>query len=61
MKLIFDPVKRDTTLRIRGLDFTDAAELFAGVHKTRTDTRRIISMRKANEREQKRFAPPDAH
>ena len=61
MKLIFDPVKRDTTLRIRGLDFADAAELFAGVHKTRTDTRRIISMRKANERERKRFTPRDAN
>ena len=91
MKLIFDPVKRDTTLRIRGLDFADAAELFAGVHKTRTDTRRdygevrfisigfvrsrmmvvvwaqrgdtrrVISMRKANERERKRFTPRDAN
>ena len=87
MKLTFDPIKRDATLRVRGLDFADATELFAGFHKTRADnrrdygearfistgfaggrmtvvvwaqrgdTRRIISMRKANERERKRFAP----
>jgi uncharacterized protein len=81
----FDPAKREATLRERGLDFLDAAEVFAGpevtfedmrydysepqfatygllngrlvaVIWTETETgRRIISMRKANEREQIRF------
>lgn len=32
MKITFDPAKRDWTLRERGLDFADAAELFAGRH-----------------------------
>lgn len=30
MKITFDPAKRDWTLRERGLDFGDAAEIFAG-------------------------------
>jgi uncharacterized DUF497 family protein len=30
MKITFDPVKRASTLRDRGLDFADAAEVFAG-------------------------------
>lgn len=30
MQITFDPVKRDTTLAERGLDFADAAEVFAG-------------------------------
>ncbi|SFK83241.1 BrnT family toxin [Methylocapsa palsarum] len=30
MKITFDPVKRDKTLAERGLDFADAAEVFAG-------------------------------
>ena len=30
MKITFDPVKRDATLRDRGLDFEEAAEVFAG-------------------------------
>ena len=30
MKIIFDPVKRAATLQSRGLDFDDAAEVFAG-------------------------------
>jgi uncharacterized DUF497 family protein len=31
MKLTFDPVKRAVTLAERGLDFEDAADLFAGI------------------------------
>ena len=30
MKITFDPAKRDWTLRERGLDFAEAAEVFAG-------------------------------
>ena len=30
MKITFDPVKRVSTLRDRGLDFADAVEVFAG-------------------------------
>ncbi len=63
----FDPAKRDKTLGERGLDFARAAEVFAGtvgtldgrmvvmVWTTRGEARRIISMRKANEREQARY------
>jgi uncharacterized DUF497 family protein len=29
-KITFDPIKRDWTLRERGLDVADAAEVFAG-------------------------------
>ena len=86
MQIEFDPNKRDQTLVQRGLDFAEAAEVFAGVHVTaedarfdygeprwttvgvlrgrmvivvwtpRGEVRRIISMRKANEREIARFA-----
>ena len=31
MRITFDPAKRETTLRERGLDFADASEVFAGV------------------------------
>jgi uncharacterized DUF497 family protein len=85
MKITFDAAKRDATLRDRGLDFADAAEIFAGrtldfaddrqdygeqriitvgelagrmvivVWTPRGEDRRIISMRKANEREQARL------
>lgn len=85
MELTFDAAKRDQTLRARGLDFADAAKVFAGHHFTRVDdrqaygedryisvgllegrmvilvwtprgaARRIISMRKANEREQQKY------
>lgn len=85
MKITFDAAKRDATLRDRGLDFADAAEVFAGrtldfaddrqdygeqriitvgelagrmvivVWTPRGEDRRIISMRKANEREQARL------
>lgn len=81
MQIEFDPDKHDKTLEERGLDFSRAEEVFAGVHLTREDmredyveqrfqtagwldsrivivvwtprgeARRIISMRKANERE----------
>jgi uncharacterized DUF497 family protein len=86
MRISFDPVKRETTLFARGLDFARAGELFAGPTVTfdderhnygeprlitagylddrlvvvawtpRDGTRRIISMRKANEREIAKFA-----
>ena len=85
MKLAWDEAKRRATLRERGLDFSDATELFDGFNFTiednrkdygeirysssghigerlcfviwtqRGDARHIISLRKANEREQKRF------
>ena len=31
MQIEFDPDKRDKTLTLRGLDFAQAAEVFAGV------------------------------
>jgi uncharacterized protein len=85
MRITFDPAKRDRTLRERGLDFTDAEEVFAGptldeedkrtdygetrmvtigywrarmmvvVWTPREGGRHVISMRKANEREQARY------
>ena len=90
MKITFDPPKRDRTLRERQIDFADAREVFAGLHRTVLDTRfdygeeryvtagmlrerlvivvwtlrgddedadcrHVISMRKANAREQRRF------
>jgi uncharacterized DUF497 family protein len=87
MRISFDPAKRDKTLTERGLDFDDAALVFAGVtleledtrmdygekrvicygrlegrmvvvgYTTRDAVRHVFSMRKANEREQKRIAP----
>ncbi|OFZ66845.1 MAG: hypothetical protein A2V79_07850 [Betaproteobacteria bacterium RBG_16_56_24] len=87
MRITFDPTKRDKTLSERGLDFDDAALIFAGVTLEVEDTRKdydemrvicygllegrmivvgytprgadrhVFSMRKANEREQKRIAP----
>ena len=91
MKITFDPVKRDRTLRERELDFTDAAVVFGGPtitfeddrfdypevrfvtvgfladrmvvlvwtpdpDGTNEECRRIISMRKANVREQTRYS-----
>ena len=86
MQIEFNPAKRDKTLTERRLDFTRAAEVFAGVNVTaedarfdygeprfttagvldgrmvvlvwtpRGEVRRIISMRKANERESSKFA-----
>lgn len=90
MKITFDPGKRESTLRERGLDFEDAMAVFAGPTFTFEDDRfdypevrfvtvgllagrmimlvwtfdpsidddegrRVISMRKANAREQARF------
>ena len=85
--ITYDPVKRETTLRERGLDFLDAALVFAGPTITNQDIRyeygeerfvtigflenrmvvvawtprgadrHVFSMRKANDRETKRFGP----
>lgn len=85
VEITFDPAKREATLTHRGLDFADAAEVFAGqtfrfedhradygevrmiavgmlrsrmvvlVYTDRPTGRHIISMRKANEREQARY------
>jgi uncharacterized DUF497 family protein len=85
VRIIYDPAKREWTLRVRGLDFSDAPEVFAGpaltlpdlrgdygedryitygrlrgrmvalVWTPRGNERRIISMRKANVREQTRL------
>jgi uncharacterized DUF497 family protein len=85
VELSFDPAKRAITLAQRGLDFADAAEVFAGpvfeqddlrtdygecrvitigllrtrmvvlVWTPRGAARHIISMRKANDREQQRY------
>jgi len=40
MAIEFDREKRDRTLRERGLDFADAAEVFAGPVMTSPDNRR---------------------
>ena len=40
MQITFDPVKRAKTLTERGLDFADAALIFAGVTIEIEDTRR---------------------
>ena len=40
MRVTFDPVKRATTLTERGLDFADAALIFAGVTVAIEDTRK---------------------
>jgi len=85
MRITFDPEKRRITLEQRGLDFADAAEVFAGTTLDAPDirkdygepriitvghlrgrmviiawtprgrARRVISMRKANDREKKKF------
>jgi len=47
MEFEFDDAKRDKTLAERGLDFSRAVEVWT----PRNEVRRIISMRKANERE----------
>lgn len=87
MQIEFDTDKRDKTMTERGLDFTRAGEVFAGVTVTiedarqnygearfttvgtldgrsivlvwtpRGEARRIISMRKANEREIAKYGP----
>ena len=40
MRITFDPAKRDKTLAERGLDFSDAAIVFAGVTVEVEDTRK---------------------
>jgi uncharacterized DUF497 family protein len=40
MKITFDPAKRASTLEDRGLDFADAAEVFAGKALNIPDDRR---------------------
>ncbi len=40
MRITFDPTKRDKTLSERGLDFADAALIFAGVTLEVEDTRK---------------------
>ena len=40
MRITFDPAKRAVTLQQRGLDFADAAEVFAGQTASRIDDRR---------------------
>jgi hypothetical protein len=87
VKITFDPRKRDAALSERGLNFEDAALLFAGITLELEDTREdygekrmicfgtlegrmivvgytprgadrhVFSMRKANDREQRRIAP----
>ena len=87
MKITFDPRKRDEALLARGLNFEDAALVFAGGTLELEDTRmaygetrmicfgklegrmvvvgyvprgadrHVFSMRKANDREQRRIAP----
>jgi uncharacterized DUF497 family protein len=84
VQISYDPRKRALTLELRGLDFEDAAHVFAGqtvdyvddrhdygevrwtsvgllqdrmvvlVWTARGNVRHIISMRKANEREQEK-------
>jgi len=85
MAITYDAAKRDWTLRERGLDFEDAAKVFAGLTidipdlrrdygeprintvghldgrlvivcwTPRGNSRRVISMRQANEREKARY------
>jgi uncharacterized DUF497 family protein len=85
MHLVYDPEKRATTLRERGLDFEDATKVFSRTHfqmeddredygetrwitvgwlnrflvivvwTERGDARRIISMRKCNDREREKY------
>ena len=40
MRITFDPAKRDQTLAERGLDFADAALVFAGITLEVEDTRK---------------------
>lgn len=37
--ITYDPAKREATLRARGLDFEEAAQVFAGLWFTRRDER----------------------
>jgi uncharacterized protein len=40
VRITYDPAKRAATLKHRGLDFADAAEVFAGVYTVAPDDRR---------------------
>lgn len=40
MRITFNPKKRDDIRRQRGLDFADAARIFAGPHATKPDDRK---------------------
>jgi uncharacterized DUF497 family protein len=40
VRITFDPAKRAKTVKERGLDFADAAEVFAGLHTVAQDARR---------------------
>lgn len=85
MEITYDPEKQARTLAERGLDFEDAAQVFAGTTLTHEDdrqdygetryqtigllngrlvmvvwtergsTRHVISMRRCNDREQKKY------
>ncbi len=62
MRVTYDAAKRAATLAERGLDFADAVEVFAGLHATLADDRmaygeprRIISMRYAHGKEERRW------
>ena len=46
MRITFDPVKRSKTLTERGLDFADAALIFAGVTVEIEDTRKNYGERR---------------
>jgi uncharacterized DUF497 family protein len=46
MRITFDPVKRAKTLTERGLDFADAALIFAGVTVEIEDTRKNYGERR---------------
>jgi uncharacterized DUF497 family protein len=46
MRITFDPVKRAKTLTERGLDFADAALMFAGVTVEIEDTRKNYGERR---------------
>jgi uncharacterized DUF497 family protein len=39
VKISFDPAKREATLKLRGLDFADAGDVFAGDAVTISDER----------------------
>lgn len=58
MLITYDPNKRAKTLAERSLDFKAAADVFRGpTVETLGEARHAFSMRKANEREERRFAP----
>ncbi len=46
VRITFDPAKRAATLADRGLDFADAALVFAGPHATGPDERRDYGERR---------------